>query len=212
MALQRLEISIDDGHKDDIAIAELLEDYGLRGIFYVCPLATLVPEMNSTQLKHIAEKHEIGGHTLTHALLTTKPKEVAMRELLLGKQVLEHIIEKPVKRFAYTKGWFNPEVKEWVKEAGFEEARTIKLGVTSLKGYDPYEIPCTAHIYPREEYKALGIVPSVLQLLEKAHQEKEGYFHLVLHTAEIIKYDLWGELELILKVMAVRNQEMKKYV
>jgi peptidoglycan/xylan/chitin deacetylase (PgdA/CDA1 family) len=121
-----------------------------------------------------------------------------MSELLEGKKELEEYIGKEITKFAYPKGWFNDRVKEWVKRAGFKEARTMKMGITDRTGYDDYELPVSAHIYPREEYNK-DIVDGVIEKYKEAKSKAEkGYFNLVLHGWEVEKFQLWYQFEKIL--------------
>ena len=72
----------DDGSKEDVRVAELLEKYGFRGIFYIAPFNT---KLSSAEIKRISEKHEIGGHTLNHTRLTYLPISEQFDEIFKGK-------------------------------------------------------------------------------------------------------------------------------
>jgi peptidoglycan/xylan/chitin deacetylase (PgdA/CDA1 family) len=188
-----LRFSCDDGYKLDLKVAEMLEKYGFTGIFYI-PLINR--ELSNDEIKELSKKHEIGGHTKHHLRLTKYTEEIQKIEIEQGKQELEEIIGKNITKFCYVRGWFNETTKRLVKEAGFEEARTMKFGITDITGYDKYELPITAHLRPRDEYKK-GIVDSILDLFEKSKKE-DGYFNLILHSWEVEKYNLWEQLDTIL--------------
>lgn len=195
-----IRISIDDGAKQDMRVADILDKYKLKGIFYIAPYKS---DLRVVDIAELGKKHEIGGHTLNHALLTLLDEESAKIEIKEGKRILEEIIGKTITKFAYCRGWFNEDVKRWVKECGFLEGRTIKFTQTELKNYDKFEIPCTAHIYPREEYKEKGIVKSIIERFEES--KKFGYFNLVLHSWEVERFKLWEEFEQIIDYIS-RNK------
>lgn len=188
--------SVDDGSKLDIKTAGLLEKYGVRGIFYIAPNTM---QITKDELNCILKSgHEIGGHTLNHQRLTECSLETAEFEIYKGKQRLEELIGQRITKFCYPRGWFNKDIKQLVKDCNFKEARTTKMGITDITGYDPFEKPVTAHIYPRPEYFEKGIDESIIELFQKAKKEN-GYFNLMMHSWEIEKFKLWWELEQILK-------------
>lgn len=195
-----IRFSIDDGHREDLRIAKILEKHGFQGIFYIAPYygSPQIRSLKIGQIREIAKHHEIGGHTLNHKTLTNMNKPDAQKEINEGRSVLQDLTGKPVSKFAYPRGWFNDKVKRWVKQCGFDEARTMKLGVTDIRKYDKFEIPATAQLRLREEYKEAGIVHSICALFDEA-RERDGYFNLVMHSWEIQRYDQWRELERIIK-------------
>lgn len=76
---------------------------------------------------------EIGGHTVSHPILTSVTDDVAKREIMAGKQRLEEITGKPVLTFAYPNGQPNRDYAArhvaMVREAGFELAVSTACGV-----------------------------------------------------------------------------------
>jgi len=201
--VKTLRFSIDDGTVCDYDVAKLLEKYGFTGIFYIAPYFQKYPMLSVGQIKEISERHEIGGHTLSHCVLSKVSETDGIMEILEGKHELEEIIGKPITKFAYCRGHFNNEIKKWVKLCGFKEGRTMKLGITDITNYDDYEIPCTAHMYPRPEYKG-DIRKSVIELYKEA-KAKNGYFNLLMHSAELNRYKLWDTLESILNYIKNDN-------
>lgn len=87
---------------------------------------------------------EIGGHTVTHPILTKLDDEMARREIVENKQVLEAITGKPLRLFAYPNGKVGVDFDErhvrMVREAGYNAAFTTAVGsATQLN--DVYQIP-----------------------------------------------------------------------
>jgi len=187
----------DDGSVYDPRLANLLEKYGFSGIFYIAPYYSKYQQMTVKEIEDISKKHEIGGHTLTHQVLTRLSKKDRIREVLEGKHELEDIIKKPITKFAFPKGWYNEEVIDSVKKCGFKEARTMKQGVTDIRGYGKFEIPVSVHFYPGrcEEWKEFFI---------KAKKE-DGYFGVVCHAHELQKFDLWDKYEKMLGYIKNEN-------
>jgi peptidoglycan/xylan/chitin deacetylase (PgdA/CDA1 family) len=76
---------------------------------------------------------EMGGHTVSHPILTRIPLEEASWELMNCKRQIEEQISGPVLSFAYPNGQagdFSPEIMNRVQQAGFEVAFTLLPGPT----------------------------------------------------------------------------------
>lgn len=69
---------------------------------------------------------EIGGHTVTHPLLTYENEETVNRELSLCRQLLQERLGAPVRAFAYPNGDWNPVVRDKVRAAGYACAFTTE--------------------------------------------------------------------------------------
>jgi len=193
-----LRFSVDDGHKLDLRVAEMLEKEGFNGIFYI---PSVNRQLDIDDIKRLSLKHEIGGHTENHKRLSKLSADEQFYEIYQGKKMLEHFIGKEITSFAYPRGWYTSITKKAVESAGFKEARTMKLGVVDIDGYDRFELPVTAHLRPRDEYKLFPV--DIISLFDKAFK-KRGYFNLVIHSWEIEKYNLWSQLEIILKQIRKR--------
>ena len=87
---------------------------------------------------------EIGGHTFSHPILTSLPKDKAREEIQRGKAELESIIGEPLRLFAYPNGRpetdYNQDHVALVKEAGFEAAVVTSWGVATPRS-DPFQLP-----------------------------------------------------------------------
>ncbi len=82
-----LSISVDDGHPTDFRTAELLNKYGLNATFYVPATNSEREVISKQQVRELASRFEIGGHTLNHVTLTSVPPERAWAFLLSSRQV-----------------------------------------------------------------------------------------------------------------------------
>jgi hypothetical protein len=87
-----------------------------------------------SQAREMSENRiEMGGHTVSHPVLTRIPLPEVAVELTKSKQHIEEELNKPVLSFAYPNGQladFNREVMAQVRQAGFEVAFTLLSGPT----------------------------------------------------------------------------------
>ncbi len=102
--------------------------------------ATVDSIMTWEQLSRMKDEGiEIGGHTVTHPLLSYEDKETVDRELRLCLQLLEEKLGTPVRAFAYPNGDWNPQVREQVRAAGYVCAFTTEARCCS--GDDRFALP-----------------------------------------------------------------------
>jgi peptidoglycan/xylan/chitin deacetylase (PgdA/CDA1 family) len=101
--------------------------------------------LTSEQLRELSGRGvEIGGHTVTHALLTTVDDGRALDEITSGKRAIESITGKPVTSFAYPNGRPGIDFAErhvrLAQAAGFHCAVTTAPGV-GRPGTDVFQLP-----------------------------------------------------------------------
>ncbi len=76
----------------------------------------------------------IGGHTVTHSMLSAQPPDMQMEEIAQSKAKIENIINKSITTFSYPFGGggdFDKSSLEKVKLAGYEKAATTIGGTVS---------------------------------------------------------------------------------
>lgn len=87
---------------------------------------------------------EIGGHTITHPILTRIDDDAARAEIVGNKQQLEAILGKRLRLFAYPNGKqgvdFDARHARMVRDAGYAAAFTTAVGAATRHS-DLYEIP-----------------------------------------------------------------------
>jgi len=87
---------------------------------------------------------EIGGHTVTHPILTTLDSGTARSEIADGKQYLEDLTGEKIMSFAYPNGKpgqdYSSEHVEIVKKLGFSTAVSTSWG-TSTSRSNPFQLP-----------------------------------------------------------------------
>ncbi|MEQ8802554.1 MAG: polysaccharide deacetylase family protein [Haliea sp.] len=78
---------------------------------------------------------EVGGHTVSHAILASLDEDEARSEITRGKADLEAILGEPVSYFAYPNGRRDQDYRRvdvnLVRDAGFLAAVTTNWGVSS---------------------------------------------------------------------------------
>lgn len=115
----------------------------------VAELARVTPSdslmMTDDQVRSLAEAGmEVGGHTVSHPVLTSIAEDRARDEIRDGRDRLEEIIERPVLLFAYPNGRPGRDYTQrhvcLVKELGFQAAVSTTWGSASAQS-DPYQLP-----------------------------------------------------------------------
>lgn len=82
---------------------------------------------------------EIGAHSHTHPQLDTVPPNVAREEIQRSKDILEQLLQKPVRSFAYPHGFLDRTVRRLVRESGYESACACKNALSSTSD-DPFAL------------------------------------------------------------------------
>ncbi|MDH5266445.1 MAG: polysaccharide deacetylase family protein [Candidatus Bathyarchaeota archaeon] len=213
--------SWDDTSRIDLKLCELLENYRIKATFYAIS-NWIGKKISADELRHISGGHEVGAHTLSHAMLTCVGKEVAKEEILGSKTSLERILGKRVTSFAYPYGAYRREHVEIVGEAGFLCARTTKLYFTKIE--NPFETNITMlaaphgvrdfegltrlfrqtpktifKLYALKKWNKLG------KMMFDSFLKRGGVFHIFGHAWVIDQYKSWARLEDLLAYIAFRN-------
>lgn len=147
-------LSFDDGFSDFSSDAlPSLQKYGMASTLYVvsgCVGATsrwLQPQagcrrsiLNWEQL-HAAEHAgvEIGAHTHSHPQLDTLSTHEAWLEISRSKWILEENLGHRIESFAYPHGYYSPQVRALVQQAGFSSACAVKHAISACDD-DPFSL------------------------------------------------------------------------
>src|SRR3989344_2570950 len=212
--------SWDDGYKDDLRLAALLEKHGMTGTFYVCPVTQHTQVMMTPgEIKDLSSRHEIGAHSMTHPKLSKISPEQARKEIRDSKVWVEQVTGKPCTMFCYPYGDCNDAVASIVRGEGYRGARTVQK--YAFRGSDAFLLPTSIHLYPFPVRPVLhrralspvkealpvarelrismiqlrGWLPWAKALFQKAYDRKEPWFHLWGHSAEVAKYNMWNRLD-----------------
>jgi peptidoglycan/xylan/chitin deacetylase (PgdA/CDA1 family) len=104
--------------------------------------------MTSAQARELAaDGMDVGGHTVTHPILSRLPDAQAADEIESGKRALEGMIGRTVELFAYPNGRPHTDFDErhaaMVERAGFVAAFSTETGLVD-RGQSRYSLPRTA--------------------------------------------------------------------
>jgi peptidoglycan/xylan/chitin deacetylase (PgdA/CDA1 family) len=218
--------SWDDGYPADMKLADLLAKHGARGTFYIPNRnAEGRPVVAEGDLKRLAATFEIGGHSVDHVVLTGLPRPELERQIRDNKAWIEGLTGRRAPCFCYVRGNYDRLVKDVVREAGFDFARTVAAFSASV-GLDPLEVPTTLQFFPHRAVNYVKMfrrgpkpdrVPLLLSALAGSDLEKRidrlaemsatrgGYFHLWGHSWELEQHDLWPLLDRVLRQLAARH-------
>ena len=214
--------SWDDGHKLDLKLAILLEKYSIPATFYVSPEDRELQRkdlLNNTQVKALSKNKlfEIGGHTITHPVLTDIPLSQAEKEIKESKKYLEKLVGGKILMFCPPKGLYNQDIKKLIKEAGYLGSRTIQTFRTKSPT-DFFEMGTSNHSVYRNIFYSWGLAffnnPSFLPFLYNNDWvrisckifdhvlEHGGIWHFWGHSWQIEKNNWWQGLEEIFKYIS----------
>lgn len=118
--------TFDDGVADQLGARALLEQYGMRGTFYInSALIGADGYMTRNDLETIAAAgHEIGGHTVSHQDLTVLGADEMNRQICQDRDTLL-TWGFPVSSLAYPFAEYNDAVKAAVTACGYDNARAV---------------------------------------------------------------------------------------
>ena len=189
-----LETSWDAGDGLDLKLAELLDKYHIPATFYIQNNSNI----HEGNILELAEKFNIGGHTVSHPPdMKLLSYDEQFNEIKDNLDYLERIIGKKISTFAYPRGRYDDITIEILKELEIKEGRTTIVGQITLPD-DPYRKHTTVHAFQRKEYKGENWLDYGIKKLNEV-AKNGGYFHLWGHSYEVDRYDLWDELEILLK-------------
>lgn len=150
--------SFDDGDIADIRLAELLMKYNIKGTFYIPQRCSLVNQsLSDTQIQHISKTFEIGGHTMSHQILTRTSAKKASKEISSCKKWLQDVTGKDITSFCPPTGRYNNSHIEIQKECGFKMQRTVEMLSYSFNAAENIDgfisLPATIQVY-NHNYRA----------------------------------------------------------
>lgn len=148
-------VTFDDGYLDNLHHAlPILERYQVPATIFVTtdfcdqnhshPRYAATAErlhLNWQEVRQLAAHPliTIGSHTMTHPYLPTLTTEVATREIVNSRQIIEHQLGAGVEFFCYPSGDFGPREAELVAHAGYRAAVSVAPGV-NRGGGDHYAL------------------------------------------------------------------------
>lgn len=120
-----LTMSYDDGTSHDRRLAEIFDQYGIRGTFHLnSGLLGDSRHISAQEIPELYKNHEVSCHTVTHPFLTMTPREFSAAEITGDRHALEAACGYPVRGMSYPFGAYSDEVIRIMRGAGMEYART----------------------------------------------------------------------------------------
>ena len=216
--------SWDDGVQEDMRIAEMLAERGMKGTFYACPdqgQSRPLTKVDMRQLRSMGM--EIGAHTLTHPDLTRLPPDAMRAEIRGSMERLEDSLGEPVRSFCYPFGAHSSAVVDCVAECGLSFARTTVAFRHGLS-FDPLRAPVGVQAYAHSRSTHLrhalkeGNVAGLLKWVMTCHGKVDpvdltqalaadterhgGVLHIWGHSCEIDQFGMWPMLTAMLDALS----------
>ena len=135
-------LTFDDGVDSNYTSAfAILKEFNLPATMFVPTDFIGKPgHMTLEQLKEMMQAGiEIASHSITHRYLPDLNPAEQEEEVFKSKAVLEEALNTKIKYFSYPVGGFTEEVKQFVKDAGYQAALSTNRGY-DRKNNDLYEI------------------------------------------------------------------------
>ncbi|MBQ8716773.1 MAG: polysaccharide deacetylase family protein [Clostridia bacterium] len=214
--LKGLTFSYDDGVTQDIRLAELFHKYGMKATFNLNSARLGLDgalnregktvshiKVNSADVKHIYEGHEVAGHTLTHPRLPSLTDEEVVRQVEEDRLKLSELCGYEVRGFAYPCGGVNYDsrVSELIKNnTGIKFCRTIVSNHSFDLQKNLYEFKPT--VYHHGEWDQLFELGETFLNLKP---EQPAIFYVWGHAYEFDIHDTWDRFEEFLKMMSGKS-------
>ncbi|MCX7835649.1 MAG: polysaccharide deacetylase family protein [bacterium] len=120
-------ITFDDGTDDNYTAASILEEFGMKGTFFV--IGNRINQkgfLTAQQIKELYQRgHSIGTHTFTEYFgLDRADYQTALHEWKQGRETIEDIIGSKVNFGSVPGGYYSPKMVQPTYEAGVEHLFT----------------------------------------------------------------------------------------
>jgi len=94
------------------------------------------------EIAQMKEQVDFEPHTCFHPVLTTCSTEQSRDEIAQSKADLEQLLGRTCPHFSYPNGDYGEREERWVREAGFQTARTIDVGWNDVNS-NPWRLRIT---------------------------------------------------------------------
>lgn len=222
----KIVFSWDDGALEDQKLFELHEKYSIPGIFFVPTenregRKVLTPEM---MRRAESEYISFGGHTQHHIYLTELSVNEVEVEVADNQKYLEDVLGHEINHFCLPGGKSTNQILETI----FEYYKTIRTADTMNFKCGGNLLRPSVHFFDRGIRSMLGnsyINKSIRQMFYVATHLNTPYFEMVKglirsvekdkagvvaiwgHSWELEEYNLWDELEELLRYLKESHSE-----
>ena len=202
-------LSYDDGVTQDRRLVDIFNSYNVKCTFNL-GYGTLgwksdpshpvnISRVETDEVRELYRNHEVGGHTLYHSDVSSLGSPYSMYEILEDKAGLEKLTGYPLVMFAYPFGFFNDQVKEYLKIAGYKGARTVKSTYGFDLPKDPYQLDPTCH---HNDEKLMELAEKFVTM----RTIKPSMFYVWGHGYEFDGKNNWEVIENLVKYMSENSQ------
>lgn len=169
-------LTFDDGNADNFPVAQLMQQNGLQGTFYIPSGMVGKPGFMTWDQLHTlqADGQEIGGHSYDHMKLGGLDTAALHHEICDDRQNLIDHGFTPVS-FAYPFGNFEAPTEAMLKQCGYLGARTILGGPQHFPIADPYAVLALPYIVSDTNLAKLQ------RYISQARTEGGGWVILTFH-------------------------------
>lgn len=204
--------SWDDGNKFDFQVSELLEKYSLKGTFYI-PIQYVHRNLDDKDILKLSKKFEIGSHGLTHTRLPGLSTGEKMKELVDSKKILQKIVHKKIKCFAYPYGVYDINSIKCIRKAGYTFARTskefqLRKQKNMLASYVSLELSNKiSRVLSTRGVWCIITGGSWIRIAKQIFNKtpNSGVFHIFGHSWEIAKNNEWNKIEQLFEYITSRR-------
>jgi peptidoglycan/xylan/chitin deacetylase (PgdA/CDA1 family) len=141
-------ITIDDGWVTALEAANLLRQNKMAATFYIISgMFTHSAYMSEHQVRQLATnpQFEIGAHSHTHFMqwvddLSKLDTRIAVGEMLMSKRLIEDVIQRPIRTYAWPFGYVRPDMMSFASAVGFTSTVHVNAASVNKKGTSPLEI------------------------------------------------------------------------
>lgn len=139
-------ITFDDGWRDNLAAAQQLQARGMVATFFVMSgVWDNRAYLSRAEVRAISAHHEIGAHTHTHFMewhdrLNEMDDRIMVGEIAMSKIILEEVIGKPVRSFAWPFGYSREHLNKHLAGLGITAAAHVNVDSNNAVGGNPLNI------------------------------------------------------------------------
>ncbi len=138
-------ITFDDGYKDNLKAAQILQDHSMKGLFFIST-AYIGKQMNGVDMLDkndiksiVSYGMYIGSHSHNHYKLAEMERQDVKREAELSVNILSEFSN--IYDFAYPFGNYNNSIIDILKQLGIKRAYIIGQKIYQIHKYSYYKIP-----------------------------------------------------------------------
>lgn len=131
-----VSISIDDGYKDNMLAANIMDEVGIPYVIYISTGMIGNPGyLNEEDIRKLNKSKfcTIGSHTVNHVHLTDVSYQDKKSEIVNSKNRLQKILGEEIKHFSYPYGSYDKDCED-IANKTYKYVATSHVGINTTKG------------------------------------------------------------------------------